>query len=88
MKKKWLNPELKNLAVVCTNEEGCPYANSAQPTTFFPDIEIGDGKLGCKWNATGVAFLPGQGLCTNPNWTDKGLQALRWPCKQASVQKS
>lgn len=87
MKKKWLNPELKNLAVVCTNEDGCPYANSAQPTTYFPDIELGDGKLGCKWSAIDMYSIGG-GLCTNPNWTDKWPSSTKWPCKQAATQKS
>lgn len=35
MKKNWNNPELKNLAVGCTNEEGCPAGSGVMPTHDF-----------------------------------------------------
>ncbi len=76
MKKNWNNPELKNLAVGCTNSEGCLYENEAQaaekaPLTLFPEYVWGDGKLGCThWNVA----LHG---CEHPNYGKKGMC---WPC--------
>ncbi len=74
--KKWNNPELKNLSLHATNDEGvCPNENEAaalaSPLTLFPEYVWGDGKLGCThWNCEKHG-------CEHPNYGKKGMC---WPC--------
>ena len=78
MRKEWKNPEIKNLSLCETNSEGCLHSDElkdvANPTTLFPVIIWGDGKLGCTyWDCSKKG-------CTHPNYGKKGHC---WPCPQA-----
>lgn len=78
--KKWEKPSISNLEFETTQtSEGCLYEDelkgTAQPTTLFPVIIWGDGKVGCTyWDSKKHG-------CTNSNY---GSKWNIWPCPKAA----
>ena len=70
--KKWENPELKNLSLVDTKENGCEYV----ATTYNPIPGAGIDK--CKHYKDGYCYHPNYGVGDN-----NGSSAVEhWPCPQ------
>lgn len=84
MKKCWNNPELKDLSLVETKSDDCPYPEEGSTLSHVP---IPDGNLNTPYNPFDrktCTFY--NGGCTNPCW--KPNNPCKWPCSQANKKGS